>query len=317
MTLIQDTPVTSSEPVATSAPAARQRRRSGPREGRTAFFFLLPSLLGVILFLVLPIIASLVLSFTNWKLLGKPAFVGIQNYVRLFTADPQFWPVLRNTLFFTVEYLVLNIIISVGLATWIASLKRGQRWFRVVFFLPTFTPGIAVAIVWMLIFAPGGFFDFIMQSLSLHVPNLLTDQTLAMQAVIIVSLWANVGYNTVLFNAALDMVPPSYLEAARIDGASAWDRFWKIRLPLISPTLFFGTVMTAITSLQVFDQIYVMTRGGPGNATATLGYTIYQRGFQNFQMGYASSIAWVMFALIMALTALQFWLQRKWVHYDN
>lgn len=311
MTLIQDTAV------ATSAPAARQRRRSGPREGRTAFFFLLPSLLGVLLFLVLPIIASLVLSFTNWKLLGKPAFVGIQNYVRLFTADPQFWTVLRNTLFFTVEYLVLNITISVGLATWIASLKRGQRWFRVVFFLPTFTPGIAVAIVWMLIFAPGGFFDFIMKSLSLGVPNLLTDQTLAMQAVIIVSLWANVGYNTVLFNAALDMVPPSYLEAAKIDGATAWDRFWKIRLPLISPTLFFGTVMTAITSLQVFDQIYVMTRGGPGNATATLGYAIYQRGFQNFQMGYASSIAWVMFALIMALTALQFWLQRKWVHYDN
>jgi len=311
MTLIEDTAV------ATSAPVTRPRRRSGPREGRTAFFFLLPSLLGVILFLVLPIIASLVLSFTNWKLLGKPAFVGFQNYVRLFTADPQFWTVLRNTLFFTAEYLVLNIIISVGLATWIASLKRGQRWFRVVFFLPTFTPGIAVAIVWMLIFAPGGFFDFIMKSLSLGVPNLLTDQTLAMQAVIIVSLWANVGYNTVLFNAALDMVPPSYLEAAQIDGARAWDRFWKIRLPLISPTLFFGTVMTAITSLQVFDQIYVMTRGGPGNATATLGYAIYQRGFQNFQMGYASSIAWVMFALIMALTALQFWLQRKWVHYDN
>lgn len=311
MTLIQDTAV------ATSAPAMPARRRSGRREGRTAFFFLLPSLLGVLLFLVLPIIASLALSFTNWKLLGKPAFVGFQNYVRLFTADPQFWTVLRNTLFFTIEYLVLNIIISVGLATWIASLKRGQRWFRVVFFLPTFTPGIAVAIVWMLIFAPGGFFDFIMKSLSLGVPNLLTDQTLAMQAVIIVSLWANVGYNTVLFNAALDMVPPSYLEAAKIDGASAWDRFWKIRLPLISPTLFFGTVMTAITSLQVFDQIYVMTRGGPGNATATLGYAIYQRGFQNFQMGYASSIAWVMFALIMALTALQFWLQRKWVHYDN
>ncbi|MDB5726708.1 MAG: transporter substrate-binding protein, partial [Novosphingobium sp.] len=142
-------------------------------------------------------------------------------------------------------------------------------------------------------------------------------QKLAMQAVIIVSLWAGVGYNTVLFNAALDMVPASYMEAARIDGASAWDRFWKIRLPLISPTLFFGTVMTAITSLQVFDQIYVMTRGGPGSATATLGYSIFQKGFQNFQMGYASSIAWVMFAMIMALTAFQFWLQRKWVHYDN
>ena len=300
-----------------SRPAARGRNRLDAREGRTAFYFLLPSLIGVILFLVVPIIASVVLSFTNWKLLGKPEFVGLANYIRLFTADPQFWPVLRNTLFFTAEYLVLNIIISLGLAVWISSLKVGQRWFRVVFFLPTFTPGIAVAIVWMLIFAPDGFFDFVMGSLSIHIPNLLTDQTLAMQAVVVVSLWAGVGYNTVLFSAALDMVPANYLEAARIDGASAWDRFWKIRLPLVSPTLFFGTVMTAITSLQVFDQIYVMTRGGPGNATATLGYAIYQRGFQNFQMGYASAIAWVMFALIMALTALQFWLQRKWVHYDN
>ncbi|UJW87411.1 carbohydrate ABC transporter permease [Devosia sp. SL43] len=311
MTIAQETAVT------VSRPDTRRRNRLDVREGRTAFFFLLPSLIGVILFLVLPIIASVVLSFTNWKLLGQPAFVGFANYVRLFTADPQFWPVLRNTLFFTVEYLVLNLVISLGLAVWISSLKVGQKWFRVIFFLPTFTPGIAVAIVWMLIFAPGGFFDFIMGAMSIHIPSVLTDQTLAMQAVVVVSLWAGVGYNTVLFNAALDMVPQNYLEAARIDGATAWDRFWKIRLPLISPTLFFGCVMTAITSLQVFDQIYVMTRGGPGNATATLGYAIYQKGFQNFQMGYASAIAWVMFALIMALTAFQFWMQRKWVHYDN
>lgn len=302
---------------AEGALARKKRSRLEAGEGHTAFFFLLPSLIGVILFLVVPIVASIVLSFTNWKLLGQPAFVGFANYVRLFTADPQFWPVLRNTLFFTAEYLVLNIVISLGLAVWISSLKVGQRWFRVIFFLPTFTPGIAVAIVWMLIFAPEGLFDSAMVALSIHMPSMLTDQTLAMQAVVIVSLWAGVGYNTVLFNAALDMVPANYLEAARIDGASAWDRFWKIRLPLISPTLFFGTVMTAITSLQVFDQIYVMTRGGPGNATATLGYAIYQKGFQNFQMGYASAIAWVMFAMIMGLTAFQFWLQRKWVHYDN
>ena len=190
-------------------PRARWGNRLERAEARTAFFFLLPGLVGMVLFLVVPIIASVVLSFTNWKLLGTPEFVGVSNYVRLFTADPQFWPVLRNTLFFTAEYLVLNIIISLGLAVWISSLKMGQRWFRVVFFLPTFTPGIAVAIVWMLIFAPGGFFDFVMASLSVQIPSMLTDQTLAMQAVIIVSLWAGVGYNTVLFNAALDMVPRS------------------------------------------------------------------------------------------------------------
>ncbi|OCI96120.1 ABC transporter substrate-binding protein [Agrobacterium sp. 13-626] len=298
---------------------ARPRPRSRKwfrGEGWTALFFLLPGLIGIFLFLVLPILASIALSFTNWQLLGTPRFVGFSNYTRLFTTDPQFWTVMRNTIFFTAEYLVLNIIISLGLATWISSLKIGQRWFRVVFFLPTFTPLIAVAIVWMLIFTSGGLFDSLMAQLSLPFSGVLNNRAFAMQAVIITSLWAGIGYNTVLFNAALDMVPATYLEAARIDGATAWDRFWKIRLPLISPTLFFGTVMTAITSLQVFDQIYVMTKGGPGSSTATLGYAIYQRGFQNFQMGYASAIAWVMVALIMALTALQFWLQRKWVHYD-
>ncbi|HEX8046916.1 carbohydrate ABC transporter permease [Rhizobium sp.] len=298
---------------------ARPRPRSRRRfrgEGWTALFFLLPGLIGIVLFLVLPILASIALSFTNWQLLGTPRFVGFSNYTRLFTTDPQFWTVMRNTIFFTAEYLVLNIVISLGLAVWISSLKIGQRWFRVVFFLPTFTPLIAVAIVWMLIFTSGGLFDSLMAQLSLPFSGVLNNRTFAMQAVIITSLWAGIGYNTVLFNAALDMVPATYLEAARIDGATAWDRFWKIRLPLISPTLFFGTVMTAITSLQVFDQIYVMTKGGPGSSTATLGYAIYQRGFQNFQMGYASAVAWVMFALIMALTALQFRLQRKWVHYD-
>jgi multiple sugar transport system permease protein len=112
-------------------------------------------------------------------------------------------------------------------------------------------------------------------------------------------------------------VPKHYLEAATIDGANAWQRFWRIRLPLISPTIFFGTVMTAITSLQIFDEIFAMTRGGPGSATATLGFAIYQKGFTNFQMGYASALAWVMFVMIMALTILQFHMQRKWVHYDD
>ncbi|WDR04766.1 sugar ABC transporter permease [Devosia rhodophyticola] len=305
--------------VSTPAPLQRRRRRKdkiSAAETRAAFLFLLPSLLGFLAFMLIPIIASLGLSFTNWQLLKPPEFISFSNYIRLLTTDPSFFKVLGNTLFFTIEYLVLNIVISLTLAVWISSLKRAQQWFRVIFFIPTFTPTIAVSIVWLLIFTPGGVMDYVFQTLSLNVPNLLLDGNLAMQAVIIVTLWASVGYNMVLFNAALDMVPQSYLEAARIDGASAWDQFWKIRLPLISPTIFFGTVMTAITSLQVFDQIYVITRGGPGSSTATLGFAIYTNGFQNYQMGYASSLAWVMFVMIMALTGLQFWLQRKWVHYD-
>ena len=144
----------------------------------------------------------------------------------------------------------------------------------------------------------------------------MASPNLALQTIVVVSLWSGFGYNLLLFGAALEAIPQTYLDAAQIDGASAWQRFWRIKLPLISPTLFFGTVMTAITSLQVFDQVYALTRGGPGSATATLGFSIYRTGFAAYKMGYASSIAWVLFVIIMALTAFQMRMQRRWVHYD-
>ncbi|PKA43670.1 ABC transporter substrate-binding protein [Rhizobium sullae] len=294
-----------------------QRRRFLKPDTQTAMLFLLPSFLGFMAFMALPIAASLALSFTNWRLISTPSFAGFQNYVRLFTVDPAFYTVLRNTLFFAVEYLTLNIIVSLTLAVWISSLRHGKAIFRVIFFLPTFTPTIAASVVWLLIFTPDGLADSLIRSLGLGLPNFLLSTTWAMQAIVLVTLWANVGYNVVMFNAALDLVPRHYIEAATIDGANAWQRFWRIRLPLISPTIFFATVMTAITSLQVFDEIYAMTRGGPGSATATLGFAIYQKGFANFQMGYASALAWVMFIMIMALTILQFHMQRKWVHYGD
>lgn len=284
-------------------------------EARAAFFFLLPGLLGFLIFLLFPLVASFAMSFTNWKLIGTPKFIGLANYIRLFTKDPSFYSVLGNTLFYTAEYLVLNIVVALGLAVWISSLKRGKTFFRVVFFLPTFAPLIGISIVWLLMFTPNGLFDSLVHSLGLPLPNLLLDPAGAMQAVVLVSLWAGIGYNLVLFNAALELVPKSYLEAAALDGAGPWARFWRIRLPLISPTLFFGAVMTGITALQVFDQIYALTRGGPGTATQTLGFSIYQTGFSNYLMGYAAAISWVMFAIIMALTAFQFRMQRKWVHY--
>ncbi|TCU11178.1 carbohydrate ABC transporter permease [Rhizobium sullae] len=296
---------------------AVQRRRFLKPDTQTAVLFLLPSFLGFMAFMALPIAASLALSFTNWQLISTPSFAGFQNYVRLFTVDPAFYTVLRNTLFFAVEYLTLNIIVSLTLAVWISSLRHGKAIFRVIFFLPTFTPTIAASVVWLLIFTPDGLADSLIRSLGLGLPNFLLSTTWAMQAIVLVTLWANVGYNVVMFNAALDLVPRHYIEAATIDGANAWQRFWRIRLPLISPTIFFATVMTAITSLQVFDEIYAMTRGGPGSATATLGFAIYQKGFANFQMGYASALAWVMFIMIMALTILQFHMQRKWVHYGD
>ena len=293
--------------------AARPQWRS---DGGVAALFLLPSLLGLLAFLVFPLIASLALSFTNWQLLGRVHFVAWRNYVTLTTADPIFWQIVRNTLLFTVEYLVLNLVISLALAVWIGSLKWGKTIFRLVFFLPTFTPLVGVSLVWLLILTPRGIMDWSFAALGLAVPNLITSSSLALQALVIVSLWSHLGYNMLLFGAALEAVPQSYLDAAALDGASGWQRFWRIRLPLISPALFFGTVLTAITTLQTFDQVYTLTRGGPGSSTATLGYAIYSQGFVTYKMGYASATAWILFAMIMALTALQLHLQRRWVHYD-
>jgi len=291
----------------------RRRRRS---DLRAAIPFLLPGFLGLATFLILPLFASLLLSFSNWQVIGETRFVGVANYVNLFTRDPIFWAVFRTTLLYTAEYLVLNIVISLAMAVWIGSLPWGRQLFRLLFFLPTFTPLIGISLVWLLILTPGGIVDGISAALSLPIPNLITSPVYSLQVVVVVSLWSHFGYNLLLFGAALGSIPSAYLDAAAIDGATPWQRFWLIKLPLISPSLFFGTVLTAISSLQVFDQVYALTRGGPGSATTTLGYAIYSQGFVTYRLGYASAIAWVLFAVIMAFTAIQLRLQRRWVHYD-
>jgi multiple sugar transport system permease protein len=296
-----------------AAASTRRRRRT---DLSTAALFLLPGGLGLLAFLILPLAASLALSFTNWQVIGQTRFIGIANYVNLLTRDPVFWGVFGVTLHYTVEYLALNIVISLIMAVWIGSLSWGRQLFRLVFFLPTFTPLIGVALVWLLMLTPGGVIDGGFAVLGAPFPNLITNPAYALQALIIVSLWAHVGYNMLLFGAALESIPATYLDAAAIDGAGAWQRFWRIKLPLISPALFFGTVLTAITSLQTFDQVYALTRGGPGASTTTLGYAIYNQGFVTYRLGYASAIAWVLFAIIMLLTLLQLQLQRRWVHYD-
>ncbi len=300
-----------------TAPAVPRRSRGRALPNFfSALGFLAPSFIGMLLFLILPLLASLVLSFTNWKLLGKTRFVGFDNFVNALTLDPVFWQVLGNTVLFTLEYLVLNIVISVGLAVAISNLRWGRQFFRMVFFLPTFAPLVGSSVVWLLIFTPGGAFDWVVATLHLPFGNMITDPNWAMQCVVILSIWAGFGYNLLLFGAALESIPAQYLDAAAIDGTSPWQRFWLIKIPLISPSLFFGIVLTAITSLQVFDQVYALTRGGPGAATQTLGYKIYRDGFISYNFGYASSIAWILFLIIMVLTAVQLRLQRKWVHYD-
>jgi multiple sugar transport system permease protein len=230
-----------------------RRRRS---DLRAAIPFLLPGFLGLATFLILPLFASLLLSFSNWQVIGQTRFVGLANYVNLFTRDPIFWGVFRTTLFYTLDYLVLNIVISLGMAAWIGSLAWGRQLFRLVFFLPTVTPLIGISLVWLLMLTPGGIVDGVFAALGLPIPNLITSPVYALQVVVIVSLWSHFGYNMLLFGAALESIPSAYLDAAAIDGARPWQLFWRIKLPLISPSLFFGTVLTTISGLQVFDQVY-------------------------------------------------------------
>lgn len=192
-------------------PAVALHSAAGRRAGRdwsTAAWFLLPGFAGLLCFMILPLLASLALSFTNWQIMGKTGIVGLRNFVSAFTTDPVFWQVVANTLLYTAEYLVLNVVISLGMAVAITNLSFGKQLFRLIFFLPTFVPLVGSSVVWVLIFTPGGFFDWALSSLHIMIPNLVTDTRLAMQAVVIVSLWSGFGYNLLLFGAAPRVAQP-------------------------------------------------------------------------------------------------------------
>ena len=273
------------------------------RDSRTAFWFLLPSLVGFLVFMLYPLLASFGISFTNWQMMSAPKFIGLDNYVRLFTKDRTFYATLFNTLFYTVEYLVLNIVISLGLALWIATIARGQKWFRVIFFLPTFTPVVASSVVWVLIFTPNGLLDHLVASLAIPFPNLLLEPRWAMQAIIIVSLWAGIGYNMVLFGAALSMVPQSYLDAAQIDGANAWQRFWTVTVPGIRQVVIVTVLLSSIWTANGFEHVWLLTQGGPSDATIVFPVLAYF-GMQTQRIGEAAAVSVFTLPVLILLVIL-------------
>ncbi len=283
-----------------------------------AYLFLLPNILGFITFTAFPVVASFVLSFFEWPVIQPPTFVGVDNYVRLFTKDPQFLLVLRNTVMFVIMYVPFNIVVAVALATWLKKDIFGIKAYRVLFFMPVLSSGVAVASIWKWIYQPDyGIINGILRSFGMtNLPKWIGDPKLALFSIVLMSLWWNVGYNTVIFIAGMKAIPQTLYEACDIDGASKPRRFFSITIPLLSPTLFYGIVMTLITSFQVFDQVYIMTDGGPMNATNTLVMYIYRNGFQWFNMGYAASMSWILFALIFGITLLNLRMQKNWVTYD-
>jgi len=294
----------------------RPRLSLARQEELLAYLFIMPSLLGFVIFLVVPMVASLGISFYDWELLSPPQFVGLKNFGALFT-DVIFRDVVVNTAYYTFGLVPLNLVVSLGLAVWLNTRLRGLMWYRAAFFLPVITVTVAVALIWRWMYEPrAGIINTGLRAIGLPGPAWLGDPHWAMAAIIIMSVWKGFGYNMVLFLAGLQGIPITIYEAAMLDGANAWQRFWKITLPLLSPMVFLAVVLTVISSFQVFDQAYVMTNGGPANATNTIVLSIYQNGFQYFRMGYASAIAWVLFGVIFLFTLAQMRLQGSWVQYE-
>lgn len=274
--------------------------------------FLLPALLGTLIFIIIPVLCSFGLSFVKWDLLNPIAFVGLENYKNLFN-DKVFYQTLVNTIVFAISTSVFGVIIPLILASVLNSKIRGSEFFKTAYFLPFITPMIVIGIVWGWIFDPN--IGLLNKLLHLHI-NWLYDVKFAMPALIAVSVWKLIGYNMIIFLSTLSSISQSLFEAAKIDGANSLQTFRHVTVPMLSPTIFFVVIITTISSFQVFDLIYLMTQGGPFNSTNVLVYSIYQNAFEYFNVGKASAIAYVLFAIILVLTLLQ-WKFRKKIVYNE
>lgn len=274
--------------------------------------FLLPALLGTLIFIIIPVLCSFGLSFAKWDLLNPITFVGLENYKNLFN-DKVFYQTLINTIVFAISTSTFGVIIPLILASVLNSKIRGSEFFKTAYFLPFITPMIVIGIVWGWIFDPN--IGLLNKLLHLHI-NWLYDVKFAMPALIAVSVWKLIGYNMIIFLSTLSSISQSLFEAAKIDGANSLQTFRHVTVPMLSPTIFFVVIITTISSFQVFDLIYLMTQGGPFNSTNVLVYSIYQNAFEYFNVGEASAIAYVLFAIFLVLTLLQ-WKFRKKIVYNE
>jgi multiple sugar transport system permease protein len=296
--------------------------KSRRREALAALLFLAPSLVGFLIFMAGPLLASLGFSLLEWNLLTPPTWLGFDNYQQLLR-DPEFWSSLWATIYYTVVSVPLGMATALLLALALNQQFRGITIYRTLYFIPVVSSMIAVALMWRWMYNPtSGILNYVLNNLfSLlglpwTAPDWLQSRTWAMPAIILMSVWKGLGYNMVLYLAGLQGIPRHLYEAAEIDGATGWHKFRYITLPLLTPTTFFIVIISIIGSFQVFEQAYIMTQGGPARATVTSVYYIYENGFQWYRMGYASAVAWVLFSLIMLVTLIQWRYQDRWVFYE-
>lgn len=290
---------------ARSSPQARRRRQA-----LIGYAFLAPSLIIFLVFRHGPALVGLLLGLFEWSVVDTPRFIGLANFAALF-GDPIFWRALWNTLLYTALSVPIDIAIALGLALLLNQPLRGLVIFRLAYFAPVVTATAIVAIVWRWLYQPTGVINGLIQLVGLPGVAWLTDPNWALPALAMMAVWKHVGYNMLIFLAGLQAIPAEYEEAARIDGANRWNVFRHITLPLLRPVFILVAILTTIGSFQVFDSAFVMTNGGPYYATTTLVYYIYSNAFDRYQMGYAAAIAFVLFAIIFAISLLQMHILRE------
>ncbi len=287
------------------------------KQSKAVYFFLAPALAAIFIFFFIPVLAAFIISFTDFDIYGLASldnvrFIGVTNYIKLFEA-PLFWKALGNTFLFVIIAGPLSIAVSLSAALLLnAKMVKLKSVFRLSYFIPVVTSLVAVALVWRYIYHPKfGILNYFLSLLSLDPVDWLGDASWSMPAIIIMSVWKNFGYNMIIFIAGLQNIPEDLYEAASIEGATGWQKFYKITLPMLAPTTVFISVITMIGFFQLFAEPYVMTQGGPLDSTLSIVLYMYQEGFRWWNMGYSASIAFVLFFIIFVATLLQMRLQKE------
>jgi multiple sugar transport system permease protein len=297
----------------------RRRRRRVNRDGRTAAIFLAPWCVGVILVTLGPLLASLYLSLTNYDLFTAPHWVGIANYVRMFTSDPQFMTALRVTFIYVAVSVPVLLIVALLLAMLLNRGLRGLAIYRTLFYIPTLLgSSVAIAVLWRQVFSTGGIVNSVLSWFGVQGPSWLGDPGTALYTLITLNAWT-FGGTMVIFLAGLRQIPEHLYQAARVDGAGPLSRFWHITVPILSPVILFNAILALIRAFQSFTPAYIISggTGAPSNSTLLYSLYLYQQGFVNYQMGYAAAMAWFLLFIIAGFTAVAFASSRFWVFYGE
>lgn len=297
-------------------PAAGKQRSF--RRNVTGWLFASPWILGLLCFYAIPMLTSIYFSFTTYSILQPGEFVGLNNYRELFH-DPLFWKSIYNTIYFTVFFVPLSIFVGVALAMMLNMRVKGLAVFRTIFFLPTLVPQVALAVLWMWLLHPNfGLVNGMLASIGIDGPPWLSGEAWSKPSLILMSLWG-IGQAVVIYLAGLGDIPEDYYEAAEIDGASWFQKTKAVTLPLLTPVIFYNLVMGMIGAFQQFTLPYTLTKGQgtPANSMTFYVMYLYENGFRYFKMGYASAMAWILFIIVMALTAVVFMTSKRWVHYQG